>query len=58
MEEKLGGYAGKFLRVDLTSNRIATEPLSRDLCENYIGGRGISGKIIFPSRILEFSPNF
>jgi len=56
MEEKLGGYAGKFLRVDLTSNRITTEPLSRDLCENYIGGRGISGKIIFDEVKPETDP--
>lgn len=45
--EKLGGYAGKFLRVNLTKGQIKKEPLKRDLCETYIGGRGFGGKIVF-----------
>ncbi len=47
MEEKMGGYAGKFLRVDMTTGRITPEPLKRDFCKSYIGGRGLAGKIIF-----------
>lgn len=45
--EMRGGYAGKILRVDLTSSSIATEPLKDHLILNYIGGPGVGGKILY-----------
>ena len=43
----LYGYSGTVLRIDLTQNQIAREPLDPDLCENYIGGRGFVAKLLF-----------
>ncbi|MBI5359661.1 MAG: aldehyde ferredoxin oxidoreductase family protein [Planctomycetes bacterium] len=43
----LGGYAGQILRVNMTTGKIAKEPLSHDVCEDYIGGRGRDALTIF-----------
>ncbi|MHC1590181.1 MAG: aldehyde ferredoxin oxidoreductase family protein [Candidatus Hecatellaceae archaeon] len=42
-----GGYAGQLLRVDLTKREIRKEPLSKELCTLYIGGRGRDAKILY-----------
>ena len=42
-----GGYAGQLLRVDLTKGEIRKEPLSKELCTLYIGGRGRDAKILY-----------
>lgn len=55
-DQVVQGYAGKFLRVDLTTGRISTEPLTRDFCQAYIGGRGFAGKIIFDEVKLGTDP--
>lgn len=34
------GWAGKVLRVDLTTGKIWTEPLDMNVCRKFIGGRG------------------
>ena len=39
-------YAGKILRVDLTTGRISTESLSENLAKNYIGGIGLGIKLL------------
>ncbi len=36
------GYAGRVLRVDLSSGSCVTEPLEKDLALAYIGGRGLN----------------
>ncbi len=41
------GWKGTILRVDLTSGKIAKEPLSGELRRNYIGGRGINSRILY-----------
>jgi len=41
---KLYGYAGKILKVDLSSGKTATVPTS-DYADLFIGGRGIAAKI-------------
>ena len=46
-DEKLGGYAGQILRVDMTTRKITKQPLNHEICEQYIGGRGHDAKIIF-----------
>lgn len=41
------GYAGKILRVDLTSNEIIEENLQEELARKFIGARGINSKILY-----------
>ncbi len=40
-------YAGKILRVNLTSGTISTEPIPMDAARAFIGGRGLATKIMF-----------
>ena len=39
-----GGYAGRILRVDLSSGRITETPTS-DYADRFLGGRGIAAKV-------------
>ncbi|MFA5315909.1 MAG: aldehyde ferredoxin oxidoreductase N-terminal domain-containing protein [Dehalococcoidales bacterium] len=41
------GYAGKILRIDLSTRKIEKEPLSRELIEGYLGGAGMQYRIIY-----------
>jgi len=41
------GYAGKLLRVNLTTGKVWEQPLSGELARNYLGGRGLGIKIIY-----------
>jgi ABC-type Zn uptake system ZnuABC Zn-binding protein ZnuA len=43
----LNGYMGKILRVNLSTGKITTEPLPEDVARKYVGGRGLSAKILF-----------
>ena len=48
METKMpGGYAGKLLRVDLSNERIWTEPWTSEMYRTYLGGVGIGAKILW-----------
>ncbi|UCE74829.1 MAG: aldehyde ferredoxin oxidoreductase family protein, partial [Methanomassiliicoccales archaeon] len=47
MTKKLGGYAGKLLRIDLTKEKVKTQELSKEICKKYIGGRGSDAKVLF-----------
>ena len=40
----LKGYAGKILRVNLTTRTSSTEPLKQREVELLLGGRGIAAK--------------
>jgi aldehyde:ferredoxin oxidoreductase len=42
-----GGYAGKWLYVDLTDGSVQVKPLERDVALKFIGGRGFSAKILY-----------
>ena len=42
--ERLGGYAGRILRVDLTTGSAITHPTEPDLARAYLGGRGLNVK--------------
>lgn len=42
-----GGYAGKILRVDLTSGRIWSHPWSPEEMRLYVGGAGLGAKILW-----------
>lgn len=39
-------YAGKILRVDLTSGKISTEPLTEEIAKQYIGGIGLGIRLL------------
>ena len=41
------GYTGKVLRVDLSSEKIATEPLNREWAKRFIGGKGLGARYLF-----------
>lgn len=39
-------YAGKILRVDLTTGKIETEPLGEEIAKQYIGGIGLGIRLL------------
>jgi len=41
------GYAGKIAFVDLTTGKIETQTLDKDLVRKFIGGQGIGARILF-----------
>jgi aldehyde:ferredoxin oxidoreductase len=43
----LGGYMGRFLRVDLTTRRIADETIPEATLRAYIGGSGLGARLLF-----------
>lgn len=43
----LGGYAGKILRVNLSSGSIKKEALNEKIVFNFLGGRGYVAKILY-----------
>ncbi|MFC1976857.1 aldehyde ferredoxin oxidoreductase family protein [Chloroflexota bacterium] len=45
--DKLYGYAGKLLRVNLSNEQITEEKLDEETARKYIGGTGIGAKYIY-----------
>ncbi len=45
-DNKMAGYAGKILRVNLTHGKITTEDISDQMKEKFLGGRGFAVKIL------------
>jgi aldehyde:ferredoxin oxidoreductase len=43
----LGGYMGRFLRVDLTAGRITDETIPEPTLRAYIGGSGLGARLLF-----------
>lgn len=43
----LGGYTGRFLRVNLTTRRIADETIPEATLRAYIGGSGLGARLLF-----------
>mgnify|MGYP000194438884 CR=1 FL=1 len=41
------GYAGAILKVDLKTGKFLKEPLSEELVKSYIGGLGVSARILY-----------
>jgi aldehyde:ferredoxin oxidoreductase len=41
------GYAGRYLRVNLTTGRTEALPLPREWAEDFLGGNGIGAKILW-----------
>ncbi|MFC1941160.1 aldehyde ferredoxin oxidoreductase family protein [Chloroflexota bacterium] len=44
---KVYGYAGKLLRVDLTNEQVTEEKLDEETARKYIGGTGIGAKYLY-----------
>ena len=42
-----GGYTGRILRIDLTTEKSWVETLTADECRRYLGGVGIGAKILW-----------
>src|SRR5512137_1506442 len=40
-------YAGKILRVDLTTGKVSTEPLTESMAKSYIGGIGLGIRLLY-----------
>ena len=52
------GYAGKILRVDLSSGKITNIPTAQ-YADRFLGGRGIAAKIYWdevPANVKAFDP--
>ncbi len=47
MTEKLFGYNGKILYVNLSTHSIGTKDLDPKLAEDYLGGTGLSAKLLY-----------
>ncbi len=41
------GYAGKFLEVDLTKEKVKDITFNEDILQAYFGGRGLAAKILW-----------
>lgn len=55
-----GGYAGKFLRLNLTQGKASTVPLTKEMARTFIGGNGFAVKILYDELkpgIEPFSPD-
>jgi len=42
-----GGYMGKILLVDLSTNEIRDEALKEEVCRDFIGGYGLGARILY-----------
>lgn len=45
----MNGYMGRVLRVNLTTGKVAKEPLDTKFSKKYIGGRGFNSRILYDS---------
>lgn len=41
----MNGYGGNILYVDLSTKKVRKEPVTKELCEKYIGGEGFAMKL-------------
>ncbi|MGC9779792.1 MAG: aldehyde ferredoxin oxidoreductase family protein [Candidatus Heimdallarchaeota archaeon] len=47
MTESMIGYNGKIAYIDLTKKEVTVKPLDPEMAEDYIGGTGLSAKLIY-----------
>jgi aldehyde:ferredoxin oxidoreductase len=52
----MNGYHGKFLKVDLTENRISEIPLASEDLKKFIGGAALSAKLIYDQVKKDLDP--
>jgi aldehyde:ferredoxin oxidoreductase len=41
------GYAGRILRIDLTSRSVCSEPLDAVMADRFLGGRGFGAYLLY-----------
>ena len=46
MSSSFNGYAGQFLRVDLSSGEISYRPISPEYADKWLGGTGFGAKVL------------
>lgn len=56
MSSKYGGYAGKILRIDLTTRTQEEYPFSDEERELYLGGKILAAKIIYDNILQKIDP--
>ncbi len=56
MSKKLGGYAGKTLHINLSKGKIKTKELKKEVCKQYLGGRGRDAKVLFDELPVKANP--
>ncbi|UCH38133.1 MAG: aldehyde ferredoxin oxidoreductase, partial [Candidatus Bathyarchaeota archaeon] len=47
VNQTIGGYAGKFLRVDLTFERVSDIVFEERVLRKYIGGTGLGVRVLY-----------
>ena len=47
MSDKMFGWAGTVLRVDLNREKVVKQPLDKKAAADFIGGRGLNSKVLF-----------
>ncbi|MEM2890582.1 MAG: aldehyde ferredoxin oxidoreductase family protein [Candidatus Hadarchaeum sp.] len=55
-KEKIYGWAGTIIRVDLSREKIVKQPLPKELAMNFLGGAGINAKILYDEVGPEVDP--
>ena len=53
------GFYGKILKIDLNSKQFTTETISDDICERYLGGKGLAAYLLYelnPAGVDPLSP--
>ena len=53
------GFYGKILKIDLKSKQFTTETISDDICERYLGGKGLAAYLLYelnPAGVDPLSP--
>jgi aldehyde:ferredoxin oxidoreductase len=60
MNNKFNGWSGRVLKVDLTERRVEIVPLDLDMAKQYLGGRGLNGRVLYDlasTNVDEFGPD-
>ncbi|RLF22133.1 MAG: aldehyde:ferredoxin oxidoreductase [Thermoprotei archaeon] len=47
MSDRIYGYAGRVLRINLSTEKVKEEPLSKELIYGYLGGRGFNVRRLY-----------
>jgi aldehyde:ferredoxin oxidoreductase len=53
---KTNSYAGKILRVDLTTGKISSESLNMDWARDFVGGKGLGFRYLFDALSANVNP--
>jgi aldehyde:ferredoxin oxidoreductase len=56
LQYRFGGYAGRYLRVDLSSGKIAKVGLPEELASQFLGGNGFGTKILWDEVSRDIDP--